>query len=604
MSLANPRSRTAPAPGGVEIDLVPMPVAHLPLIRELIDRLHISKVLDELLPADPRGRVSDSECVAVMIMNILEGRVALYDMQRWLARTDCELLLGAGCPADGFNDTRLAACLDHLADAGTEEVLSGVVQAYLRSEEAPSSYTVHHDTTSLVLHGEYEGAAFRALPARGFSKDHRPDLKQLVFGLALHGPTGMPLVATMFSGNTSDTIANRFHLDALGDLLPAEDDVTLVGDCKLVDAQTLGQLLMQRFHFVSLLPKTYDLRKTLVEEVRAAGQTLPELTRAPGRTKSDPPRTYRGRSFDRPFIVGFVPPGGPTGGNDRRVEQLRFVVVESTQLEENEEEALVRRLDLERKTFARGLAAVLKKTYACETDAQNALDTVSAKLTCHVAHVSVVAEVVEAKRARRGRPLSGESTPTTTVYRMVEDEPLSELEEAVATLRFHARHFVLVTDHLDREAWPDKRVLEEYRHQHTIEGNTGFRWLKNVAAVAPMFLHTPRRIAALGVVFMLALMVRNYLQFELRRRLDETNEKVPDRLGKPTQKPTTETALIPFATMTVVHVVLGGQDLGRRLTPFSAAAKTVLRMLRVDESVFLTPPVRKFQPAEAETPEM
>ncbi len=57
-----------------------------------------------------------------------------------------------------------------------------------------------------------------------------------------------------------------------------------------------------------------------------------------------------------------------------------------------------------------------------------------------------------------------------------------------------------------------------------------------------MFLHTPSRIAALGVVLMLALMVRNYIQFELRRQLVAQEKTVPSRLRRPTTKPTTETA--------------------------------------------------------------
>lgn len=583
-----------------DLELLPKPVGHLPLIRAVIEQLHIPAILDEMLPTDARCRVSDAECVTVMILNILEGRVALYDMQRWLARTDVELLLGVGCEADAFNDARLASCLDHIADGGTEALLSRVVQAYVRSDDAPSAYSVHQDTTSVSLYGAYEGAVGRALPAHGYSKDHRPDLKQLVFGLSLHGAAGIPLACTMFSGNTSDSYANRWQLDALADLLPEEDEVTLVGDCKLVDGQTLGQLQMQGFHFVSLVPKTFGVRPALVEEVRALTESMPELARAPGRTKSDPARVYRGKSFDRPFTIGFDGAGGPTDGNGKRDVTLRFLVVESTQLEEQENEALERRLSKDRDAYDARLAIASKRAYACETDAQHALDKVVAKLQYHIAHVDIVPEVVTVKRPRRGRPRTGEDTPTAAVYRLVEREPLSQRDDAVATLRFHARHFVLITDHLDRVAWSDERILAEYRHQHLIEGSTGFRWLKNAAAVAPVFLHTPRRIAALGVVFMLALMVRNYIQFELRRRLAETDETIPDRLEKPTQKPTTETAFIPFATVTVVHVTLNGTPLGRRRTPLPEAARTVLRMLGIDEGVFLKPPIRKFQPVASE----
>ena len=79
---------------------------------------------------------------------------------------------------------------------------------------------------------------------------------------------------------------------------------------------------------------------------------------------------------------------------------------------------------------------------------------------------------------------------------------------------------------------------------------------------------------------------------------------MPDRLGKPTQKPTTETALLAFAAVTIVVVTVAGQSLGRKLTPLPEAARTVLRMLRVDESVFLTPPPRKIPISVPETPEM
>lgn len=586
-----------------DLDLDPKPVAHLPLVRAVIDQLHIRDVLDDLLPADPRSRVSDAECVTVMLLNLLEGRVALYNMEQWLARTDIELILGEGCPGDAFNDARLAACLDHIADAGTEEVLSAVVKAYLSREDAERTYTVHQDTTSVSVYGAYEGAQHRAIPTYGFSKDHRPDLKQLVFGLSLHGAAGIPLVSTMFSGNTSDSKANRMHLEALGALLPEEDDVTLVADCKLVDRQTLGQLEMQQFHFVSLLPDNFDLRHALVEEVRLAQTPLAELIRTQPRTKADPQRIYRGASFDRPFTIG-VNDDGPPDSNVKREVTLRFLVVESTQKEEQEEEALERRLAKAQSGYTQRLSAATRRGYGCETDARAALAKVVAKLDLHQAHLNVVAETVAVPRPRRGRPRADEPAPTAVEYRIVETRALEERAEAVAAARFHARHFVLITDHLDREAWPDARILTEYRHQHVIEGSTGFRWFKNVAEVAPVLLHTPKRIAALGVVMMLALMVRNYMQYELRRRLVETNETVPDRLDKKTQKPTTETALIPFASVTTIHVTMAGASLGRKLTGMTSEARTVLRMLKVPESVFTTPPVRKFNGGVSETPEM
>ncbi len=62
------------------IELQPVVLHHLPLIRAIIDRLGIYDVVSDLLPRDPRSEVSDADCVIVMIMNILMGRVALYRM--------------------------------------------------------------------------------------------------------------------------------------------------------------------------------------------------------------------------------------------------------------------------------------------------------------------------------------------------------------------------------------------------------------------------------------------------------------------------------------------------------------------------------------------
>src|SRR5699024_2668400 len=87
----------------------------------------------------------------------------------------------------------------------------------------------------------------------------------------------------------------------------------------------------------------------------------------------------------------------------------------------------------------------------------------------------------------------GEEAPTKEVFDLVLTEVVRD-EAAIDKARFHARHFVLATDHLDRATWSDERILQEYRHQHMIEGHTGFRWLKGVAEVAPILLE-PRDVS-------------------------------------------------------------------------------------------------------------
>jgi transposase len=570
-----------------DIQLDPKPLGHLPLVRAVIEKVGIRSVIDRLLPKDPRARVSDGDCVTLMILNILQGRVALYSMQDWLAATDHDVVLGPNCPPCAFHDARLAACLDHLYAAGTDEVLTSVVTTYLSSPSAPREYSVHGDTTSLKVYGamNHQHTGRQPLPAYGYSKDHRPDLKQLIFGLSLHGAVGVPLTCNLLDGNTSDHFANRLQIDQLADLLPEEDDVTLVADCKLYDPHTLGQVLLQDFHFVTLVPGNYGLRGELIEEVRTGGVTLAELSRQPGATKADPDRVYSGTSFERRMKVGLP---HDTGSNARREVPLRYLVVQSSQLGAKYEAGLDGRLAAAESRFRRRHKQLTKNPFRCREDAEAALKKLSQdnNLALLDASMEVVPEVVTLSRPRRGRPRKGEEAPTKEVFRLV-IHSVTRDEQAIEKARFHARHFVLATDHTDPETWPDGRILEEYRHQHMIEGHTGFRWIKGIAEVAPIFLETPRRIAALSLVFVLALMVRNYIQFTLRQRLADAERTVLDRKRRPTQSPTTETALLRFAGVMGLRIEVDGQ-VARQVHGLTSHCLTVLQMLDVPVDVFTT----------------
>lgn len=567
------------------IELQPVVLLHLPLVRDTIDRLGIYSVVDKLLPRDPRSEVSDADCITVMIMNILMGRIALYRMDNWLDQVDTDILLWEGCPRECFGDVRLATALDHLFDQGTDEVLSAVVHSYLHSDEAPDVYSVHTDTTSLSLYGDYDIIPDMDAPTVtfGHSKAHRPDLKQVIFGMTLHGAVGMPMAASMLDGNTSDHDANRLQIAQLASMVRPDDEVTFVADCKLVDKHTIGQLLDEEFHFISLLPNTFTLRKQLIDTAHEQGHELLELARDPGRTKASPDRVYRGTSYECSFPV--QDPHVP-GKEGLRTERMRFLLIESSQLAAKFDNSLEDKLEREARRFDKAIKKSNKKPFSCHDDAAKKRDKLVKTLKLHRARVDVIAEEVTLKRSRPGRPRKGEEPPTETRYRLVLGE-LTADTDAIEQARLYARHFVLITDHLDEETWSDERVFAEYRKQHLIENHSGFRWIKSEAAVAPMFLKTPRRIAALGLVFVLALMVRNYLQFALRQRLFEVEERVPYYGNRPdTAKPTTEVLFDIFAGVMVNQVIEDGEIVERRLANLSDAARRVLELLDVAVEVF------------------
>jgi transposase len=556
-----------------QLEVQTRPLQHLPLVVAVAEQIGIVEALDRLFPKDPRTPVSDTQCVLALLCHILSRpeRVALYRTSEWLQGLELSVLFGVDLDADMFTDQRLAMALDHIDRFGTDESMSEVARVFLAKRPRETAYCVRTDLTSLALFGAYEGfehSVTYPMPARGYSKDHRPDLKQLLYGLALHGPTTVPLLVHTAYGNTAEQDVYRFQIEQMASLLPPQDEVTWVGDSKLCDPVTLGQLLDEDFHVITLLPKTYAVRKALIAQVLEGGLAVAELGEACG-------GVYRGVSLKWPFELQT-----PRDGKQER--QLRFLVVQSPSLEQRFEDALPEKLEQEEQRLRKAVERLAD--YACEADARGAIPELVRSLRWHQAHFEVQRVETPKKRAKRGRPRKDEVPEVIVSYRLVLERVQPDASR-VEQLQSHARFFVLLTSHLDAERWPDARILAEYRQQHHAE--QGFRWLKGPAAVAPLLLKTPQRLAAMGLVFALALMVRNYIEHIVRHRLVEQKQTLPYYgRKKPVENPTAEVIFHAFAPVQLEVLTLQGRVARRTVKHLSDAAQLVLDILGITPEVF------------------
>jgi len=169
---------------------------------------------------------------------------------------------------------------------------------------------IHHDTTTVAFHGRYDGSVDEPRITRGHSKDHRPDLKQLVFGLNVTADGAVPVSHEVHSGNRTDDSIHRGNLERLRRLLN-RDDFVYVADGKLCTRKNLRYLDSYGGKFVTVLPRTRAEDKTMRELLR---QGVPLRWRrtlvVAARTKDDPPDIYRttadrvGQTTRRPRCMG------------------------------------------------------------------------------------------------------------------------------------------------------------------------------------------------------------------------------------------------------------------------------------------------------------
>lgn len=169
------------------------------------------------------------------------------------------------------------------------------------------------------------------------------------------------------------------------------------------------------------------------------------------------------------------------------------------------------------------------------------------------------------KRPRRGRPPKAEPPQEETRYRLVVEA------QALAQAESEQGWTVLATT-VDAQRCSDEQILRAYQEQNsTVE--PGLRWIKNPAAITPMWLEKPERIAALAMLTVLGLLVYGLIQRQVRLYLQEHHEHVPGNKG-PTDTPTAAVVMSLFAHVmmvqvrvdqTVVRQVYGWQDYHSRV---------------------------------------
>jgi transposase len=179
---------------------------HLGLVAGLVDEIGIVQKINELVGEQPGEIVSPGLVVKAMIINGL-GIVSapLYLFSKFFEGKAIEHLLGSGIQASHLNDDRLGRVLDKLYLAGITEIFTTIALSAAQKFEINTD-TSHLDSSSFHLHGKYE----QELPllsfgstemdgnqldnssldrqtsptpikiTYGYSRDHRPDLKQFI----------------------------------------------------------------------------------------------------------------------------------------------------------------------------------------------------------------------------------------------------------------------------------------------------------------------------------------------------------------------------------------------------------------------------------------
>ena len=262
-----PRSTEAPRPGDIARaggrTLTSYRVAALPIINHVLERMRLDKFLRSYLPrVDRRCRIAPSIGISLLLKNVLLAREPLYGIGEWAARFEPKALGFADDQLPSLNDDRVGRCLDCLFRTDITSMVLALATHVVQEFQVDLD-ELHNDSTTITFHGEYADAAreqkrgkqTRMAITWGYNKDHRPDLKQLLFILTVARDGAVPLYFQVASGNVVDDKTHIATWDLLCRLV-GRPNFLYVADCKLASTENMAYIHQNQGRFLTVLPRT------------------------------------------------------------------------------------------------------------------------------------------------------------------------------------------------------------------------------------------------------------------------------------------------------------------------------------------------------------
>jgi transposase len=505
-----PRSIDAPRPGEVARSrgrtLTSYRVGALPIIDQLLERMRLDEFLRAYLPrADRRCRIAPSIGVTLLLKNLLLAREPLYGIGEWAARFDPKALGFADTQLPSLNDDRIGRCLDRLFQSDITALVLTLVTPVIQEFQVDLD-ELHNDSTTITFHGAYADAAAEEKRGKktrlaitwGYNKDHRPDLKQLLYILTVARDGAVPLYFQVQSGNVVDDKTPIATWDLLCRLTERRNFL-YVADCKPASAENMAYIHQHQGRFLTVLPRTRAEDKAF-RDLLSSGQVQ---WRHIHDKRNDDGEIMDQYSVSEPATL--------------TAEGYRLVWYHSTH--KAEQDAHGRHQQVERALSE--LAELRLKLSSPRTryrQEAKVAEAVQEILQARGVERWIVTEIKEATKETYRQ--AGPGRPSDQTRYVKKTSTRYELAYHIDSERLAAETcadgvFPLVSND---DSLSELEMLLAYKNQPALEKR--FAHLKTDFEVAPVFLKEVSRIQALLCVYFLVLLTESLLEREWRRALD------------------------------------------------------------------------------------
>lgn len=498
-----------------QLDLKIERLDHLGIVASTIKDLGIVEMIDDRIGTSKQEIVTTGEAIAAMVLNGLGfTSEALYLSSYFFKDKPLNNLFGKeNLTPNNFNATKLSNSLDQIYKYGLEKLFFELAVESCTLEKIENTFQ-SLDTTSISLTGEYDADCdeHTISVTHGFSKDKRPDLKQIVHELLVSQDGGVPLMSKTWNGNASD---NKIFQDRTKALLEHFGKTNflnyLIADSKLYSKENAENL--NKIKFITRIPNSICKVKDLIKETLAKKQ-------------------WRTLNLKEKYFVKEV--------NHHGITQ-RWIVVYSLAANSRAKKSVEKKILEEKLNFHKELKLINKQQIVNKIDITNAINNLIKNIKLH----NIQYVINESNNTN----IEGEKFYTVMAT-------ITLLEDAKSKYIEYNSCYVIGSN-AEINQLSSEEIVVKYKNQNKSIENMGFRFLKDpVFFASSLFVKLPERIESLLFVMTLSLLIYSIAQRKLRNLLEQNNLTLPNQLHKPTKTPTLKWVFKLLKGINVVYVTV------------------------------------------------
>jgi len=542
-------------------------VGGLPLIMEVIERMQLRRILCEYIAPHGNERVPAVDTLILLICNLALGKDPLYELGPWTDSLDGRCLgYGVKLPEGTFNDDRFGRSLDKLYRADRASLMTRLVVRVV-NEFKVSMDRVHNDSTSVKAFGKIPGKTRTGLVLKkGNSKDHRPDLKQLVFSLSISSDGAVPVHCKSYPGNRTDDTTHIETWQAIRQIHSAPDFL-YVADSKLCTDEQLSYLVGQGGRAITIMPETWGEVSAFKAALRNKRKAKREIWR----------RQKPGNDLEMEYFSVFK--------GDHRTSKRGYRIhwIYSSEKRKRDRTSREEQLRKAERELMELNARINTRNLKEKADIENAATKILQQRKVEPFFHLEIGTAREKSRVQVGKGRPGKHTRYKSRITNIWTLGWARNKQALKDKANTDGLFPLLCTDKNLSA---KEVLQAYKYQPRLEKR--FCQFKGIHHAAPLLFKKIERVDGNMFAFFIALMIQALIERQVRQKMKE-NQRFSLPLypeDRQASHPTTAKIMNIFAPVSTYRITSGSRLAEEFKDELTDTQKTIIEFFGIPEARF------------------